>query len=115
MKSLAIFVEHLYGGGVEKVLQSILRYMDRTRYSLTLYSIREEILRDGIYPQDVEYVSLFAADVSTGKTDEKSNLLSYYEHALMFVKDENLNALKSEKNSVDSHGFTEKPLDISFI
>lgn len=40
------------------------------------------------------YVSLFAADVSTGKTDEKSNLLSYYEHALMFVKDENLNALK---------------------
>lgn len=40
------------------------------------------------------YVSLFAADVSTDETDDKRKLLSYYEHALMFVKDEKLNALK---------------------
>lgn len=86
MKSLAIFVEHLYGGGVEKVLQSILRYMDRTRYSLTLYSIREEILRDDIYPQDVEYVSLFAVVdeqdsfwvTSVKKIKNKIRLFVYY-------------------------------------
>ena len=40
------------------------------------------------------YVSLFAADVSTDETDDKRKLLSYYENALMFVKNEKLQALK---------------------
>ena len=66
MKSLAFFAEHLYGGGVEKVLQTILMHIDKNSYSLTLYSIRKETLNSDVFPQDIEYKYLFE---TRGKED----------------------------------------------
>ena len=40
MKKLAIFAEALTGGGVEKTLQTILKYWDYTNFDVSLYSIR---------------------------------------------------------------------------
>lgn len=85
-KSLAIFVENLYGGGVQKVLQTLLSHLDRERFTLTLWSVRKETLQRGVYPQDIDYAYLFET-VHEGdsplkriarKTKNKIRLLVYY-------------------------------------
>ena len=49
MRSLAVFTEHLYGGGVEKVLQTLLRNIDTDRYDLTLFTTRNEYLSKELF------------------------------------------------------------------
>lgn len=59
MKTLAIFAEKLYGGGVEKILQTYLINIKNENYSLSLYSLKKEILLDGIYPQTINHYYFF--------------------------------------------------------
>ena len=49
MRSLAVFTEHLYGGGVEKVLQTLLRNIDTDQYDLTLFTTRNEYLSKELF------------------------------------------------------------------
>lgn len=41
-KTIAFFAERLCGGGVEKILDIILRHIDRQHFSVTVFSSREE-------------------------------------------------------------------------
>ena len=59
MKTLAVFAESLYGGGVETVLQTLLRNFDTKEFFLTLYSIREESLDAKRYPESIKYRFIF--------------------------------------------------------
>lgn len=85
MKSLALFAENLYGGGVEKVLQTLLMHIDKNCYTVTLYSNRQEML-NGVFPQDIEYKYLFETSgnedsffvVFFKKLINKFKLLVYY-------------------------------------
>ena len=61
-KNIAIFTENLYGGGVEKILQNILRNFDYTKYDITLYSNREELLND-LYPNNISYKYIFETPI----------------------------------------------------
>ncbi len=59
MKSVAIFAEKLYEGGVENALQTLLMNIDKERYSLSLFSSRVEPLCAGMYPREMEYAYFF--------------------------------------------------------
>lgn len=54
-----IMVNSLYGGGAEKVLQTLLRHLDLTRYDITLYSMHRETLDPAYYPTDIHYRAVF--------------------------------------------------------
>ena len=58
---VAFFAEKLYGGGVEKILQIILRNFDYERYDVTLYSSLPESLKEGFYPIHLRHYSYFSS------------------------------------------------------
>ena len=53
-KRLLIVAENLYGGGVERILQIVLRNFDFSRYEITLYSSRKETLLPEFYPTHIK-------------------------------------------------------------
>lgn len=63
-KKVAFFVNGLYGGGAEKVLQTLLRFLDYGKYDVTLYSVIQEKYGDE-YPANIDYKFIYGA--SEGK------------------------------------------------
>lgn len=59
MKRIMFMTNSMYGGGAEKVLQTLLHNLDRTKYDVTVYSMHEEEIRPECYPTDVTYKSVF--------------------------------------------------------
>ena len=53
-RKVAFFVNSLYGGGAEKVLQTLLRHLDKSKFEVTLYSLHKETVDDS-YPQNISY------------------------------------------------------------
>lgn len=62
MKKLAIFAEALTGGGVEKILQTILKYWDYTNFDVTLYSIRNVPLPDCLSGLPIKHRFIFESN-----------------------------------------------------
>ena len=52
-------VNSLYGGGAEKVLQTILGNIDYTKYDVTLYSMHRESISPEYYPESIHYKVVF--------------------------------------------------------
>ncbi len=83
-KHILFFAEKLYGGGVEKILQVILRNFDYEKYDVTLYSSLDEPLRVGFYPQHIRHYHYFSSTESgifatiAAKICNKIKLLVYY-------------------------------------
>lgn len=50
MKRIAIFAENLYGGGVQRILQIILRNFDYSKYDVNLYTHHQQTLLPEYYP-----------------------------------------------------------------
>lgn len=53
-RRVVFFVNSLYGGGAEKVLQTLLKHLDRTKFEVTLYSLHKSVLKES-YPSDITY------------------------------------------------------------
>lgn len=83
-KKIAFFTENLYGGGVEKIQQIILRNFDYNKYDVTLYSNKEEVLSEKIYPTHIKYKYIFNNNSRNrllylwGKIKNKIKLWVYY-------------------------------------
>lgn len=60
MKKILFFTNGLYGGGAEKVLQTLLHYIDKSKFEITLYSLRQE-KSNNLYPKDVIYRYIFSS------------------------------------------------------
>lgn len=59
MKRIMFMTNSMYGGGAEKVLQTLLHNLDRTKYDVTVYSMHDEQIRPEYYPTDVTYKAVF--------------------------------------------------------
>ncbi|MBQ0046826.1 MAG: glycosyltransferase [Prevotellaceae bacterium] len=64
-KKVAFYVNGLYGGGAEKVLQTLLRFLDYNKFEVTLYSVLQEKAGDE-YPTNIDYKYIY------GSTEGKS-------------------------------------------
>ena len=53
-RKVAFFINALYGDGAEKVLQTLLRHLDKQKFEITLYSLHKEELNNS-YPSDLVY------------------------------------------------------------
>lgn len=53
-RKVVFFINSLYGGGAEKVLQTLLRHISREKFDITVYSVHKEKLTE-VYPQDITY------------------------------------------------------------
>ena len=58
---------NLYGGGAEKILQTILNNLDQNIYDITLYGVKNEILDHTLYPKNITYRSVFNGSHKGGK------------------------------------------------
>ncbi len=82
-KKLLFCANGLYGGGAEKVLQTLLCNLDYSKYDITLYSVMEDILNDK-YPKNIKYKYIFkqrATNVITrlwARITNKIKLIIYY-------------------------------------
>lgn len=55
MKRKVVFlINSLYGGGAEKVLQTLLKHIDKTKFDVTLYSLHKAVLNEH-YPSDLSF------------------------------------------------------------
>lgn len=63
-KKVAFFVNSLYGGGAEKVLQTLLRFLDYSKYEVTLYSVIQGNPGKE-YPANIDYKFIYGS--SEGK------------------------------------------------
>lgn len=59
MKKVMFMMNSLYGGGAEKVLQTILSNLNPDKYEVTLYSMHREKLDPRYYPPHVHYKVVF--------------------------------------------------------
>lgn len=64
MKKLMIMTNGLYGGGAEKILQTIIGNIDYTKYDVTLYSLHKESIDHTQYKGAFRYRYIFS-----GKND----------------------------------------------
>ena len=82
-KRLLFFTNSLYGGGAEKVLQTLLCNLDLDKYDITLYSVNEGVLND-TYPKGIKYRYIFKQNSTTflsrlwAKISNKFKLIIYY-------------------------------------
>jgi len=58
-KRVLFFINGLYGGGAEKVLQTLLHHIDHNKFDITLYGLRKEQLSTD-YPANITYRHIFA-------------------------------------------------------
>ncbi|MBR1882796.1 MAG: glycosyltransferase [Muribaculaceae bacterium] len=79
-RRIAIFAENLYGGGVERILQIVMRNLDYDRYAVTLYSQRPEVLQEDLFPTNkIEHRHIFDSGGGIcAKIKNKLKLLIYY-------------------------------------
>lgn len=59
-KKVAFFVNGLYGGGAEKVLQTLLRFLNYNKFEVTLYSVLQEKLGSE-YPKNIDYKYIYGS------------------------------------------------------
>lgn len=77
MKKRVLFINNgLYGGGAERILQTIFKNLDPNQYDLTLYSLHKEEL-DSNYPQHIKYNYIF---------DHGSNTSSFFKQFIIRLK-----------------------------
>lgn len=57
-RRVLFFVNSLYGGGAEKVLQTLLQHLNMDKFEVTLYSLHKEDHNKG-YPSSVTYRYLY--------------------------------------------------------
>ena len=82
-KRLLFFTNSLYGGGAEKVLQTLLSNLDLNKYDITLYSVNEGVLNDS-YPKGINYKYIFKQNSTSflsrlwAKIYNKFKLIIYY-------------------------------------
>lgn len=58
---IAIFAERLYGGGVERILQTVLRNFDYDSYDVCLYSSYAEKIDPAFYPEGIKNIGYFTS------------------------------------------------------
>lgn len=79
-KRIAFVVNGLYGGGAEKVLQTILQHIDKTKYDITVVNHRDEPVNE-LYPTDIRYKSILKNRSKAGRfwvrLYNKINLIVY--------------------------------------
>lgn len=82
-KRLLFFTNSLYGGGAEKVLQTLLSNLDSSKYDITLYSVNEETLNER-YPSNLKFRYIFKQNATNAisrfwvKIINKIKLIVYY-------------------------------------
>ena len=67
-KKILFVVNNLYGGGAEKIFQTLLRKLSLAKYDITIYSVVQSQVDFKYYPQNIKYKYIF------GQIDEKAGI-----------------------------------------
>lgn len=86
MKKKLLFINNsLYGGGAERILQTILNNLDIDKYEITLYSVIQEKLEEQ-YPQHIKYKYIYKQKQETDSSIYRLYILIYNKLKLLIYK-----------------------------
>ena len=111
-KKILIVSNSLYGGGAEKILQTILCNLNYDKYDITLCTFHKDIIDYRYYPRQVKYKFLFnekkikLLDKLNGKIFEKLpirlfyflNIHSIYDIEIAFIEGESTKLISGSYN-----------------
>jgi hypothetical protein len=85
-KKIAFFVNSLYGGGAERVMQVVLQNLDRARFDITLVNHRHEKF-GAPYPADIKYRTILKKhERFWDRIHNKINLMVYENFSPRFFR-----------------------------
>ena len=84
-KKVLFMINSMYGGGAEKIFQTLLNNLEPSKYDITVYSVNQCKIDHKYYPENIKYKYIFGEiDESTGqiskiitKIKNKINLSRY--------------------------------------
>lgn len=84
-KKVLFMINSMYGGGAEKIFQTLLNNLEPSKYDITVYSVNQCKIDHKYYPENIKYKYIFGGiDESTGqiskiimKIKNKINLRRY--------------------------------------
>ena len=84
-KKVLFMINSMYGGGAEKIFQTLLNNLEPSKYDITVYSVNQCKIDHKYYPENIKYKYIFGGiDESTGqiskiitKIKNKINLSRY--------------------------------------
>ena len=84
-KKVLFMINSMYGGGAEKIFQTLLNNLESSKYDITVYSVNQCKIDHKYYPENIKYKYIFGGiDESTGqiskiitKIKNKINLSRY--------------------------------------
>ena len=59
MRKIMVMTNKLAGGGAEKILQVLIKNLDKTKYDITLYSLHYDIENIKLFPEQIHYRYVF--------------------------------------------------------
>ena len=80
-KKILIVTNNLYGGGAEKVLETLVNQLDKNRYDITIYTLHKIMLKPGTY-QNVKIKSFYKRN----KIYNKIFMFFYEKYPKMFYR-----------------------------
>lgn len=83
-KKIMFMINSLYGGGAEKVIQTILNNLDTSKYEITLYSMHREKIDRQCYKSAFDYKVIFDDCKSNNKFIKIFNTLFYKVKGFIF-------------------------------
>lgn len=57
---ILFMINNLYGGGAEKILQTLLGQLNPQKYDITLFGVKSEKFDNTLYPSHINYKSVFS-------------------------------------------------------
>ena len=80
---ILFMINNLYGGGAEKILQTLLGQLNPQKYDITLFGVKSEKFDNTLYPNHINYKSVFSG--YNGKSFIKSFYYKIVNKIKMFV------------------------------
>jgi len=82
---IVFMINNLYGGGAEKVLQTLLGQLDQNVYDITLYGVKNEKYDTALYPEGIQYKSIFSGGYEGGGSLKSPILIKIVNKIKQFV------------------------------
>lgn len=84
-KKVLFVTNNLYGGGAEKILETLLNYLNKNKYDITLYTLHKTKIKENTY-KDINIKYFFLNKSVIAKFYNKLFLMLYEKFPSMFYK-----------------------------
>lgn len=75
-KKVLFMINSMYGGGAEKIFQTLLNNLEPSKYDITVYSVNQCKIDHKYYPENIKYKYIFWWN----RREHGTNFKDYYKN-----------------------------------